>query len=213
MSLVLTQAELGGKLGMSLANITRIEGNKSRGIYLRNARALAEAAGVSFDKLVEMIAPTAAPIEPNTTPPIDQPYLPPQWDLNLSAGPWQFVDFVAQLSDEQLAKGIKTYRVRLFGDSMAPQFPNGCVVEFERVRIDEDRLIVGSFYYVHKSSNEATFKQLIATTDDGLELRALNKRKYPEKLFVPWQDVANLGRACMMSIPEPGETKTKLRLG
>ena len=69
------------------------------------------------------------------------------------------------------AYGHRTFALRVLGDSMAPRFPEGCIII-----VDPDSAVdTGSFVIAKINGNEATFKQLIK--DGGrIYLRPLNDR-------------------------------------
>lgn len=107
----------------------------------------------------------------------------PTFDLTLAAGPWSdVIDIPDVCGPDSIAQGL--FRVRLSGDSMAPTYKDGMIVEFECLRDGMDELRPGRDYYVQREDGAATFKRLEKADDETLYLRALNRRKYPSLLSV-----------------------------
>ena len=78
------------------------------------------------------------------------------------------------------------FAVRVFGDSMEPDYPSGTVVEFRRVSADGGGMLTpGRDYLVCNSDNEGTFKTFVGITDDAYVFRARNREHYPKDLVVP----------------------------
>lgn len=117
----------------------------------------------------------------------------PTFDLAVAAGHWVSVDETGEVSDaHQIDHGV--FRIRIRGDSMTPRFKDGALVEFRCLRDGKHILEVGRFYYVQREG-EATFKQLAEIDDEQLVFRALNKRKYPEKMPVERRSIVRMALA------------------
>ncbi len=120
----------------------------------------------------------------------------PTFDRDLAAGHWTEAIGVGpdemSLSPEQVEQGL--FRVRLSGDSMRPAYKDGEVVEFHLLRLDCGGIVDGADYYIQRGDHLATFKRAWCD-DDGLRLRAINRRKYKDEWRVAWTDVARVARA------------------
>ena len=125
----------------------------------------------------------------------------PYFRERIAAGPWVetipretpdgWVPAPDELSQEAFA-------VQIEGDSMEPAYLSGDIVFFQPYRPGEPdhELREGAAYYVEHSDGKATFKLLyVDRRRERYRLQALNKEKYPEPLYVPFQLVARLSRA------------------
>lgn len=118
----------------------------------------------------------------------------PVFDLSVAAGPWTEISEVAELRDaKQIDSGY--FRIRIRGDSMAPGYADGSMVEFRCLRPGRDTLGNGKDYYVQRSDGVGTFKRLVAISDDMLTFRAINRRKYPDDIPVDRADIVRMAVA------------------
>jgi transcriptional regulator with XRE-family HTH domain len=120
----------------------------------------------------------------------------PVYNLAVAAGELVYVDEDGpdhRMGSEIANTGI--FGVYVSGDSMEPDYPNGSLVIFKVLRIDDNGLLRGKDYYIHLSDGRATFKRFVAANDDSLAFGAINKRKYPRQIIVPRQMLARVALA------------------
>lgn len=118
----------------------------------------------------------------------------PFFEAPLAAGEWLDVSDIGEVCDpHQIDHGL--FRVRLRGDSMTPNYPDGQVVEFQCIREDREAPLVGRDYYFQRDDGFATFKRLEKIDEDEFILRPLNKRKYPKAMKVNKAFVVRMARA------------------
>jgi phage repressor protein C with HTH and peptisase S24 domain len=118
----------------------------------------------------------------------------PRFDLVISSGGWADAIGIGETHDPlSIDQGL--FRIRLAGDSMAPDFPDGCVVEFCCIRPSSPEIRVGDCYYVHRSDDMATFKRLKSMGRVSLTLVAINDEKYPRPLTVKRDEVVRIAVA------------------
>lgn len=132
-----------------------------------------------------------ANVEPFSERPVHEV---PFFEARLAAGQWTDVSEIGQVFDPRgIDRGL--FRVRIRGDSMAPVYLDGEVIEFRCLRPDRDGVIIGKDYYVQHADGEATFKRVADVTEDSLYLAALNRTKYPKRLRVERALVVRMARA------------------
>lgn len=118
----------------------------------------------------------------------------PFFDLSLAAGTWVDIAEMGQVMDAKLyAHG--RFRVRIRGDSMAPGYKDGDIVEFQIAVFGRDVLYVGRDYYFQHYDGTGTFKRLEKATETHFHLRPLNKKKYPELMKVEREMICRMARA------------------
>jgi transcriptional regulator with XRE-family HTH domain len=213
----LTQPDLARSLNVGVRTISAWEAGKSRAMRRETYeafRAISAHPGYDFDR--EINPGAAAEWDNNVDLSTLRPIVEiPTFDRDLACGTWtEAIPVDDLLTPEQIAQG--RFRVRLGGDSMERAWPDGSIVEFVAVRfgsspsIDtcDGELRPGRDYYVQRSDGMATFKRLHACEDEGLVLRAINRRKYRKDLRVPWEEVARLSVAAgtFTPAPQPGPT-------
>jgi hypothetical protein len=133
---------------------------------------------------------------------------------NLAAGHWiEPVGMDDQKPDEWIPgpplPGLDLARViavMISGDSMEPKYPDGAIVYFYLLRIGTDLLRPECDYYVQKSDDTATFKQLVEFRDGGetLRLKARNTRKIKGFVDVAWQEISRIAEAIGRYLPADG---------
>jgi hypothetical protein len=102
-------------------------------------------------------------------------------------------------SRHQLERGL--IRVRVFGDCMAPKFPDGCIVEFRVSPPDSDAIRIGAFVYVQLRDGRSTFKRIESMTGDTLTLRPLAHRSQAKDIIARADDIAFVGVAVAVITP------------
>jgi SOS-response transcriptional repressor LexA len=118
----------------------------------------------------------------------------PMFDLSVACGGWADVGEAMEVCDPaSIEQGL--FRVRLSGDSMVPKYKSGEIVEFKCLRYGEDPIEPGKDYYVQREDGMATFKRVEKVDETGITLRAINKRKYPERMDVPHIAVVRMAKA------------------
>jgi len=187
--LVLSQEGFARKFGMRVANASRLCHPGTRGVYLETFSRMMEGSGLSFDGLLAKIG---AEVVVEDAPSVDDEI--PVFDLSLAAGPWTDVSEVGETFVEAV-KERGLFRVRIAGDSMAPIYPDGSIVEFRRLRLDRESPMPTRDYYVQQSDGRATFKMLEKAGETEYVLRALNRRKYRQPLTVEKSLVVNMAAA------------------
>lgn len=204
--LAFTQGELGKEIGLSEVRVRKIEASEVGSVRPKVLRALALLLNKNVDEVLEELAPQSE-LDPNLEPYSERPVPEiPTFDLEIAAGPWSEVSSVAELNSP---RKIDDGRFRIFvrGDSMSPDWPNGCLVEFRCLRpaspiTDGDTLTIGEDYYV-QVGEEATFKRLVEFDDDIIVLRAVNKKAYPKPLVARRSDILRMAIAqWMLSKPK-----------
>lgn len=191
-TLILTQGEMAERLGMSLSAYQNLESARTRSVYVRTLRRIADTAKIPYDDAFALLSPAwdenVEPYSKDQLPPVI-----PMFDLAVAAGRWVDVDETGQVCDpQQIDHGL--FRVRIRGDSMTPRFKDGDVVEFRCLRDGRDALEVGAFYYVQKD-HQATFKELVEIGEETLVLRAINRKKYPDPMPVERRSIVRMARA------------------
>jgi transcriptional regulator with XRE-family HTH domain len=207
--LFLTQDAFGKAIGMTVGGVARIERAFQTGITNDTLLAMSTLVGSTPAGLLARIGvtdeagPQPSASDANVEPLSEQPLLAeiPFFDLPIAAGQWESVtdneDGGYRLTLPQMAQGL--FRVRVRGDSMRPRYPDGCVVEFKLMRTAEgvadcDRVTVGKRYYVQLDDGTGTFKELAGCDENGLSLRATN-RKYKRELLAPFERIVRLAVA------------------
>lgn len=226
--LFLTQAELANMLDTSVSGIQRIERQFVVRVVPSTLRKLADVAGRSVQGVTERVAvppdelarieaereveDAAAAVEASDAPatagdnvdPETTRWTPseiPTFDMAVAAGPWQDVTDVGEVwQPGQIDRGF--FRVRIRGDSMQPAYLDGETVEFRCLRDGRDALEVGEDYYVQLADGTATFKRLESVTEEGLVLRAVNRRKYSEPMSVARDEIVRMAVALHIITPK-----------
>jgi hypothetical protein len=184
------RVRLAAALGMSLEQLDAEWAEANLRLAREQEVQKAFESGAKFRRAVDEMARAvanradAAGVDQNVEPYSEQP-VPriPTFDLPLAAGPWVEVEQIAEIREPgMIDQGL--FRVRLRGDSMSPEYPDGQVVEFKCLRVEYEGAEVGRDYYVQKSDGTATFKRLDDVTEDELVLVAINRMKYPEPMRV-----------------------------
>jgi transcriptional regulator with XRE-family HTH domain len=201
------QRDLADKVGVSVPTIQRLEQDDAR-VQVETLAAAAKVLGLSFDwRTRRVLAPADIPADAiiNAADPILVPPIP-TWPIDLVAGPWSHLPALCQLDyDDPEQRAIINYgrfRLRILGNSMAPDYPDHVTIEFEILRADSPPVLYAD-YAVCRSDDTATFKRLIKQTEDSLVLAALNQRDYPGTIEVFRQDVVRLARAVAIIGPVP----------
>jgi phage repressor protein C with HTH and peptisase S24 domain len=109
---------------------------------------------------------------------------------------------------EQLSQTLgeaQRFKVRVDGDSMAPEYPRGSWVYFSRPRAMAEGIVDGKDYLVVTSDGGSTFKQVVRSTRDPEQYVVLvprnpDRKKYPEQL-VHRREVALVARAVGKFVP------------
>lgn len=118
----------------------------------------------------------------------------PTFELSVAAGAWTELEAYGELREPK-AIDAGWFRVSVRGDSMTPDFPDRCMVEFKVLRQSGDSMQVGKSYYVQKRDGEATFKVLREIRDESLVLAAKNRRKYPKDFEVDRSEIVRMAVA------------------
>jgi len=94
------------------------------------------------------------------------------------------------------------FRLRISGDSMAPRWEDGDLIEF-RIHPADAPLPVGKDVHVKYIDGAATFKRLASFDGDAgeLVLKSANAAKYPEEIRVSLADVERIGVALHRIVP------------
>jgi len=204
--LTLTQQEFAQRVEMSIANVRRIEGERTTSIRPEYFRNLANLLEISHERLTEILRPSNGDaLPPGVSPNADT--LPiPEWDIDLRASAWADVP-VARLDtdnpEQQAAIAAGRFRLRIIGTCMEPEYLDGQTVEFQIVRADAEPLEPGRDYAVCRSDGTATFKRLVRVDEEVLVLAALNRREYPDRITVPRQEVCRVAKVLYRLTPPP----------
>jgi len=192
-TLILTQGEFAERLKLSLSAYQNLESGRTKSVYIRTLRKIAEVADLPFDQ-IEMAVRREVPWDNNVEPYSEQavPRIP-SFDVAVAAGNWVDVPEAMQVCDpRQIDHGL--FRIRLRGDSMSPRFKDGETIEFRCLRDGRDALEVGASYYVQRDG-EATFKQLAEIGEDVLVFHAINRKKYPDPMPVDRRSIMRMAKA------------------
>jgi hypothetical protein len=140
----------------------------------------------------------------------------PEWTVTASASVWTYVPICRlDSNDPEQAAVIKfgRFRLRIDGRCMEPDYPSGSLVEFEIVRWDEQALRINSDYVFCRNDETATFKKLVAKSDDDLSLAAINQDEFPGVFVVPQQEICRVARAVhiLTEPPEPHPLRIRPR--
>lgn len=160
--------------------------------------ALCEVFGIPFEQVEPLLKVGGAPAidvgEANVGAPVRLPAEPPVFELSVAAGGWADVGDVEGICDPaQIEQGI--FCVRLAGDSMMPDYPNGQVVAFRCLPRGREELVVGRDYYVQRHDGCATFKRLSKIGARAYTLVAINAARYPKPIVVAAAQVQRMARA------------------
>jgi SOS-response transcriptional repressor LexA len=201
-SLLLTQDELGTKLGMSGGNVARIESSAQTGINLRNFRRMAELAKISVEALKKRIgartgttngqsAGAKAAARKGDRAPVASAAasLPGQGVALLgevTAG-GLIESFVYQNETPQrlplaFPGAERVYALRIRGDSMSPAYQPGEILIVQD--LTPDQLIEGD--------DASTFKRIVFLGGGRLKLVPLNPAYRP--IECPLDSVVRIGR-------------------
>lgn len=151
--------------------------------------------GIAKDEETEELD---ANVEPYNEVPVPEI---PTFNLPIAAGPWMELPDVPEVHNLTTQRDGR-FRVQIRGDSMEGKdgYPDGSLVEFRLLKPDfgdgrgGSRMEIGRDYYVQKSEC-ATFKKLEEFTDEVLYFRAINRRKYPDRIKVLRADVVRMAKA------------------
>jgi hypothetical protein len=119
----------------------------------------------------------------------------PRFDRNLAAGFWTEAIGVNESETSQLEASLGLFQVRISGDSMEPEYPEGCVVEFRVVRVADDGIEIGKNFYIHRDDDMATFKHVTSADEETVTLSAINIEKYPRSMIVERSRIVRAARA------------------
>lgn len=171
----MTQDDLAEKIGVATANISRYE-NGSQGIEVDKLPVLAKALDVTIPEFFALA----------TGEELDNIEQGPELTSRVPLISWvQAGNLEEVFSDIHNVEDIKwidttykarkfTYALRVVGNSMEPQFPEGCTIIVEPEEIPHNKSFIIAML---AESNRATFKQLI-DDESGKFLKPLNK-EYP----------------------------------
>jgi len=159
---------------------------------------MAEALKMQPEELQKLIGVNERPATGSTLAPVPIRRIP-YFHEQIAAGPWVETR-PREIPDGYLFEDLPAdvFAIRIDGDSMEPDFRDGDVVIFQPYRSGEAgcELREGAAYYVEHSDGQATLKLLfIDHRRERYCLRAINRRKYPDPLYVPFQMVARIARA------------------
>jgi SOS-response transcriptional repressor LexA len=212
-SLLLTQDELGAKLGMSGGNVARIESSAQTGINLRNFRRMAELAKLSVEALKKRIgvrpgmtsgqsAGAKAAIRKGDRAPVASAAasLPGQGVALLgevTAG-GLIESFVYQNETPQrlplaFPGAERIYALRIRGDSMSPAYQPGEILIVQD--LTPDQLIDGEDAVIQRDGSgddASTFKRIVFLGGGRLKLVPLNPAYRP--IECPLDSVVRIGR-------------------
>jgi SOS-response transcriptional repressor LexA len=132
----------------------------------------------------------------------------PTFDLPIAAGPWMELPEVDAMSDLAKLKDGR-FRVRIRGDSMEKDYPDGSLIEFRCLRPDcgdgnASKLEPGEDYYV-QAAESATFKRLKEFDEESLVFVAINKKKYPRPFKVRRADIGRMAKAEYILVKPKGQ--------
>lgn len=191
---------------------------KSKKFNSPNWNALAAALHVPIERVLAAVSAPAAPSpappekEAGKEPPLGitqnirvQPEIP-IWDIDVAAGRWSPVPIAElNLNDPRQRRIVERglFRLRIEGDCMEPDYPHGSVIEFQLFRHDDEPLIVNSDYVFCRIDGTATFKKLVAKTDEILSLAAINQLTHPGIFTVPTQEIGRMAKVAVPNIPPP----------
>ncbi len=191
----MTQRKLAQMADLSEIRVRKIELSEVRtSMHPDKFRQLAASLGITGDELEAKIG-VAAELDANIEPFSEQKISRiPLFDLEVAAGGWVEVAAVGEVCDPmQIDAGI--FRVRVRGESMKPDWPNGSIVEFECLRGEHGQLVIGEDYYVQRSDGLASFKRLAAMGEEELVFQAINRRRFKESMPVNRRDVVKMAMA------------------
>lgn len=130
----------------------------------------------------------------------------PTFKLKTAAGRWSqtsIVEFFTDNPDAQEYIRAGRFKIEIEGDCMESRYYSGQVIEFEIMRGIDRGLVLGQCYVVCRSDGDTTFKCLVNTDEDGIELGAVNQKKYPGTFRVPWQEIARISAPASVEKPPP----------
>ena len=85
-----------------------------------------------------------------------------------------------------------SFRLRIVGDAMEPQYRDSDTVEFREVGRGEERLIVGRDYFVECSDGVGTFRRLKGRSAQAITLASINSRKHPGQWVIPLERIVRM---------------------
>ena len=209
----LTQAELAGRLGMSVAGVRRLEQIEQGGMQFRNFRRLAEVSRISLDDLRRRIGvpPTFRPtrVEPLAS---TQPTALLANSLQRVGDIRQFHGVSASRAEDRAevsrgqvpapVGGGRRFAAVVDGDCMEPAYRNGDVVIFSIDLAECEGVVDGRNYFIQLTDGENTFKRLFVDREypDRLVLRCWNP-KYPDR-SIGRDRIHTLARAQFRLVPD-----------
>jgi SOS-response transcriptional repressor LexA len=211
-SLLLTQDELGAKLGMSGGNVARIESSAQTGINLRNFRRMAELAKISVEALKKRIGArtgTTTGQGPGAKATFRKAERAPAVSAASSAA--QGVALLGEVTAGGLIESFvyqnetpqrlplafpgaeRVYALRIRGDSMAPAYQPGEILIVQD--LTPDQLIDGEDAVIQRDGSgddASTFKRIVFLGGGRLKLVPLNPAYRP--IECPLDSVVRIGR-------------------
>jgi SOS-response transcriptional repressor LexA len=168
----------------------------------KNIKLLAGALGMEYEQVEKVLSECRASSGATGDPGEmmggwKTPKIPPVpiFERNLAAGFWTEAVGVSESEVSLLQAEISLFQVRISGDSMEPDYPDGSLVEFRVIRVADDGIEPGGNFYIHRDDDMATFKRVESMTEDAILLRALNVGKYPGLMPVDRARIVRAARA------------------
>jgi transcriptional regulator with XRE-family HTH domain len=189
----LTQQEFAVRLGMSVANVRRLEQSEVGGMQVKNFRRLAELLHVSPDELRRRIGTPSeqdwdesARREPALPPSLVSGSVRPVVEIDrfrgVSATRPDDRDAAAEDRTPAPPGAARRFSAIVDGDCMEPKYRHGEVVIFSVDAAELEGIVEGRNYFVQFHDGQNTFKRLFVHPQDAdvLVLRCWNPR-YPDR--------------------------------
>lgn len=204
--------------GMKRSNVQRHKRIGVKGMQKEQFNDMAKKLGLTYDQLFGKIGATNGHT-PNTSgldPATFDARQIPTWEVDLRASEWAQVP-ICELStdDPEQAEVIRSgrFRIRLRGNCMEPDYPDGSEIELQIFSVEREGLIKNADYAVCRSDGTATFKKLIGWDDDTIELAAINQKDHPGSFKVPQQEIGRFAKVARL-LARPLEPRAiKVRKG
>lgn len=225
-SLMLTQDELGPKLGMSGGSVARIERTTQTGINLRSFRRMAELAGVTIETLKKRIGVRSGAVSEKAgakAAAVEKVGRNVRGAAEVSVAaalPGRGVALLGEVTAGGLIESFvyqneitqhlplafpqaeRVYALRIRGDSMAPAYQPGEILIVQD--LTPDQLIDGEDAVIQRDGSgddASTFKRIIFLGGGRLKLVPLNPAYRP--IECPLDSVVRIGRVLGKFTPAP----------
>jgi phage repressor protein C with HTH and peptisase S24 domain len=102
------------------------------------------------------------------------------------------------------------FQLRVVGEVMTPEYPNGSLVEFRIMDTERESLALGVAYVVWHNDTQPIFRAFVGGDGNEILLAPLNQRKYPGFVAIPRREVSRIAEAVGIVLPAPAPRRPRI---